>query len=140
MRTRSQLNTLGIEGHLGHRESARLLRSTKVTAGVTILLFTLVNGEAAVEQPDFCRQTSQAALTSCRTAAQSNYWLTLGECDNLADPAAREECRNQASADLQDARQTCDEQNDVRLAACGPLGGSTIRPGDRSVQLCRANR
>ncbi len=72
MKTRSQLNTLSIEDHSGHRESARWLRSAKLTAGVTILLFTLVNGEAAVEQPDFCRRTAQAVLTSCRDGAQSD--------------------------------------------------------------------
>jgi hypothetical protein len=128
MKTRSQLNTLRIEDRSGHRESARLIRSAKLTAGVIILLFSLVNGEAAVEQPDFCRRTAQAALTSCRAGAQSDYWLALGKCDNLADPAARAQCRRQASADLNDARQTCGQQNDVRLGACQRLGGAPYDP------------
>jgi len=54
--------------------------------------------------------------------------LALGKCDNLADPAARAQCQNQASADLNDARQTCQEQNDARLAACARLGGAPYDP------------
>ena len=126
MKTRSELNTAGIEDHSSHR--ARSLRSAKLTAGVTILLFTLVNGEAAVEQPDFCRRTAQAVLTSCRNGAQSDYWLALAKCENLADPAAREECQKQASANLNDARRTCEEQDDARLAACERLGGAPYNP------------
>src|SRR5438094_10606173 len=86
------------------------------------------NAEAGVEAPDFCRRTAQDVLTSCRNAAQSDYSLALGKCDNLADPAARAQCQDQASADLTDARQTCQEQNDARLAACARLGGAPYDP------------
>src|SRR4029077_18368300 len=54
--------------------------------------------------------------------------LALAKCDNLAEPAARSQCQSQASADLNDARQTCQEQNDVRLAACDRLGGAPYDP------------
>ena len=128
MKTRSQLNILGIKDQSGHGQSASLLQSARLTIGVTILLFALVSGEAAVEQPDFCRRTAQAVLASCQAAAQSDYWLALGKCDNLADPDAREECRKQASADLNDERQTCQEQNDARLADCERLGGTPYDP------------
>jgi len=128
MKTHSQLSTLGIENHSAHRASAGLLSSAKFGARVTILLLTLVNGEAAVATPDFCRQTAQDALASCQAGAQSDYSLALGKCDNLSDPAAQQACRTQASADLQDARQTCQEQNDARLAACQRLGGAPYDP------------
>jgi len=86
------------------------------------------NGEAAVATPDSCRQTAQDTLTSCRNAAQSDYSLALAKCDNLADLAARAQCQSQASADLQDARQTCQAQKDARLAACQRLGGAPYDP------------
>ena len=47
MKTPSQLNTLSIEDHSGHRESARFLSSRMLAAGVTILLFTFVHAEPA---------------------------------------------------------------------------------------------
>src|SRR5437667_8843662 len=84
------------------------------------------NGKA--QQTDFCRRTAQDVLASCRDAAQSDYSLALGKCDNLADPTARAQCQSQASADLNDARQTCQEQNDVRIAACDRLGGAPYDP------------
>ncbi|PYK07833.1 MAG: hypothetical protein DME61_11810, partial [Verrucomicrobia bacterium] len=96
-----------------------------------LLIALLVSGLAfngKAQQTDFCRRTAQDALASCRDAAQSDYSLALGKCDNLADPAARAQCQNQASADLTDARQTCQEQNDARLAACGRLGGAPYDP------------
>ena len=128
MKTRSQLNPFGINVHSGHRESARFLSTGTLAAGVTILLFTLVNAEPAAAQPDFCRRTAQDVLTSCREAAKSDYSLALGKCDNLVDPATRSQCQSQALADLNDARQTCQEQNDVRLAACDRLGRAPYDP------------
>src|SRR5438270_3171755 len=122
MKKSSQMKGLDTTDHSRHRKPARLLSSAMLTAGVTILLVTLVEGEATVEQPDFCRLTAQAVLTSCRSAARSDYWLAWGKCDNVADPAARENCREQASADLEDALETCEEQKAVRLAACERLG------------------
>src|SRR2546421_10413114 len=91
-----------------------------------LLIALLVSGLAfngKAQQTDFCQRTAQDALASCRDAAQSDYSLALGKCDNLADPAARAQCQNQASADLTDARRTCQGQNDARPAACARLRG-----------------
>ena len=128
MKTSSQLNTLSIEDHSGDRESTRFLSSGTLAAGVTILLFTLVNAEPAVEPSDFCERTAQAALTSCRRAAESDFWVAWGKCDNLSDPDVRRSCRNQASADLDDALQSCADQNDARLAACERFGPAAYDP------------
>jgi hypothetical protein len=114
MKTPSQVNTLSIEDHSGDRESTRFFSSGTLAAGVTILLFTLANAEPAGEPPDFCERTAQAALTSCRRAAESDFWVAWGKCNNVADPAARENCRNQASTDLNDTWQTCEAQKDGR--------------------------
>jgi hypothetical protein len=128
MKNVSQWKMLGIEDQSGNRKAARFFSLTKLAAAVTIPLFVLVNSEAAVEQPDVCRQTAQTVLTSCQAAAQSDYWLALAKCDNLADPAERENCRRRASADARDARQTCEEQEDARLAACDRLGPAPYDP------------
>jgi hypothetical protein len=88
----------------------------------------LVGAEPAANQTNFCHQTAQAALTSCREGAESDYWVALGKCDNVSDPAARQSCRNRAQVDLNDARQSCDQQNDVRLAACQRLGPTSYDP------------
>ena len=92
MKTPSQLNTLSIEDHSGDRESARFLSSGTLAAGVTILLFTLVNAEPAGEPPDFCGRTAQAALTSCRRAAESDFWVAWGKCTNLCGSCRTAHC------------------------------------------------
>jgi hypothetical protein len=127
LKTPSQFKRLDIEDLSFCRKSVRSLPSAPLMAGV-ILVFSLVNGGAEPKRVDFCRQTAQDVMTSCQAGAQSDYSLALGKCDNLSDPAAREACRTQASADLQDARQTCQEQNDARLAACQRLGGAPYDP------------
>jgi hypothetical protein len=82
-----------------------------LVARVTIFLFTPANAEPAANHTNFCQQTAQAALTSCRRAAESNYWVASGKCDNLSNLRARQDCRNHAWADLDDASQSCDQQN-----------------------------
>jgi hypothetical protein len=128
MNTPIQLNTSGIEYHSGDRGSARFLSSGSLAAGITILVITVVSAEPAADQTSFCNKTAQAALTSCRRAAESDSWVAWGKCDNLSDPGARASCRNQASADLDDALQNCADQNDVRLAACDRFGPAPYDP------------
>src|SRR6185503_19033481 len=92
--------------HSSRRNWARLLRAAMLAAGA-LLAPHLIRGTAGAAAVDFCRQTSQAVLRSCQAGAQSDYCLALGKCSNLADPAAREDCKRQASADLKEALQTC---------------------------------
>jgi hypothetical protein len=122
MKSNTQLKHHGIEGHSCRRESARLLPSAAL-----ILLLGLLNDHVAAAPMGACQLTANAVLKSCRRAAQSDYWVALAKCDNLRDPAAQD-CRRQASADLKDARQSCREQNTVRLAACGRLGEGPYDP------------
>jgi hypothetical protein len=126
MKPASHLKSLGIREHSCRRKSAQVLPSASETAAL-ILVFTLLSGHAAAEPTGACQLTANAVLRSCRRAAQSDYWLALAKCDNLASPAAQD-CRKQASADLKDARQSCREQNTVRRAACGRLGEGRYDP------------
>jgi len=127
METSAQLKRLGTKDHSCHRNPARLLPLAKLTAAA-ILLLTLVNRDAAADQLGACRLTANTVLRSCQRGAQSDYWLALGKCDNIADPAARQHCQKQASADLKDARQSCREQHPVRQAACERLGEAPYDP------------
>jgi hypothetical protein len=127
-KTSSQLKRLDTERHARHRKPAKLLASARLTAGITILVSPLVSAEPAADQATFCHNTAQAALTSCRRAAESDFWVAWGKCNNLLDPDARASCRNQASAGLDDALQSCADQNDVRLAACDRFGPAPYDP------------
>jgi len=92
-----------------------------------VIGFTLA-ATAVAEETDFCHRTSQAALRSCRSGADSDYWLALGNCDNVSDPAARKTCKQQALADSRDAQVTCNDQHSARQAACERLGDDPYDP------------
>ncbi len=83
---------------------------------------------AVAEKSDFCQLTSQAALRSCRVEARSDFWLASGKCDNVSDAAARKTCKQQALADLQDARGGCTDQNAARQVVCQRLGEEPYDP------------
>jgi hypothetical protein len=77
---------------------------------------------------DFCAMTSQDMLGSCQRGARSDYSLALGKCDNVSDAKLRRTCRQQASADLNDAQQSCADQYDARQTACARLGPDPYDP------------
>jgi hypothetical protein len=80
------------------------------------------------EQIDFCQLTSQKALLSCRAGAESDLQLALGKCENVSDPAARQNCQLQALADHQTALALCDAQFTVRQTGCRRLGSQPYDP------------
>ena len=90
-----------------------------------VLAFTAINSAYGA---DACNATSQAAQRSCQTGAESDYALALGNCANVADPAARKACQQQALADLKDAQQTCKDQFAARQELCGRLGSAPYDP------------
>jgi hypothetical protein len=90
-----------------------------------ILAFTAINHALGA---DACKATSQVAQRSCQSGAESDYALALGNCDNVADPAERKTCQQQALADLKDAQQICSDQFVARQELCDRLGGAPYDP------------
>jgi hypothetical protein len=107
----------------------KLLPPSLLAAAVLLGITLVLGNAAAVAQGiDFCQRTAHDALRSCRNGAESKYQLALGTCDNISDTEQRNACQQQASADAKDARQTCRDQNDARLAVCDRLGGAAYDP------------
>jgi len=75
-----------------------------------------------------CGMTSNLALRSCQTAARGDNTLATAKCLNLVDSKAGKDCRRQAAADLKDALQSCQDQDDVRDTACERLGPGPYDP------------
>lgn len=93
-----------------------------------ILVSTLSSRAAAAGTINWCQRTADAVQRSCQAAAQSDYHLALGKCENIANSAQRKACQEQAAADLKEALQTCDDQHDARAAACTRLGPAPYDP------------
>jgi hypothetical protein len=101
--------------------------TSRISSVVTVvgLLCVATQAEARAR---FCTMTAQVALRSCDAGAESDFLLGLGKCDNVADPAARADCNQQASVDLDDALAQCTAQNSSRLGACARLGEEPYDP------------
>jgi hypothetical protein len=118
MRSPSQIYP-GLLNSLGH-----------LTGFAAVFTFALCVGNRAAlaAMRNSCNASARAVATACTTGARSDYMVALGKCENIADPAARKACQDQAKADFKDAIDTCRAQTAARLAACARLGGATYEP------------
>src|SRR5438132_3857853 len=111
------------------RSFVHLLNSARkcpITVGLAIIALGLIGfAEAAT---DFCQKTAQDALQGCQDSARSAQSVSLGKCENISDPAARAGCRKQATADFQEALQTCQDGYASRQAACQKFGPARYDP------------
>ena len=96
----------------------------------TYLTPNLAAGPIAAVTGNACQQTADAALTSCKTAAQSDYKLALGKCINITDPTGRQTCEKRAGTKLKDALDTCEGGFEVRQSACQKFGPAPYRSAD----------
>jgi hypothetical protein len=103
-------------------------RTRVLVAGSGLLAFGLVNGPGVAAGTDSCQQTFLAVAKSCQAEAQSDFWIASGKCVNLSTAAAQKDCRKQATADLKDARLTCQDQLGARDANCDKLGDAAYDP------------
>jgi len=76
----------------------------------------------------FCTNTANAAIKACRNEAKDDFWIAIGNCNNLSGPDEREECKEEADAALGEAREECRDQLDARLEICDALGEGPYDP------------
>jgi len=89
-------------------------------------------------KPDACAQTSMAALTACKLAAQEDYNLALGTCKNVAK-SEQYDCIARAKEEFGSALEECPEQFEARQEVCeaigpGPYLPEGIDPGDFATE------
>jgi len=74
-----------------------------------------------------CAQTSKAALTACKFAAQENYNLALGTCKNVAK-SEQGECNAEAIDNFRSELAECPEQFDAHQEVCDAIGPGPYLP------------
>lgn len=106
---------------------------------LTLLIFGLASNAQAAKAPNLCAATSRDTLTSCKAGAGSDYWLSLGKCDNLPTMLERKACIMQARVDLNNEIDLCEAQYDARQDVCKGLGkgpyNPVINPADFSTTI-----
>jgi hypothetical protein len=110
----------------------------KWTQSLTAVTFTIAtlfaenllaqDKNSTTESTNICLQTARDALASYKSVAQSDYQVAFGKCINIADPAARRSCEQQAATDRSDALDTCNGGFEVRQVSCEKLGPAAYDP------------
>ena len=75
-----------------------------------------------------CTQTTHAAFLACQHEKTDDHWIAVGNCVNLSDPGAREECFLDAKAEFKQAREECSDQKEARHGICEELGEAPYDP------------
>jgi hypothetical protein len=99
------------------------------TVSMAALVLVFSAGIAAAQPAnDACHKTSIAAQAACEADGKDDRWIAVGNCRNLADAAARQQC----IADARDARaeksQECLDQFDARESLCKAIGEAPYDP------------
>jgi hypothetical protein len=96
----------------------------------TLLLSALALPSAAddLSRGLYCTATARFQFDACLAEAQADAARNRALCVNLANPARREACLDDARDDLVEARGECAEQHEARLALCDALGQQRYEP------------
>ena len=103
---------------------------------VSVVLLVSLTGTAtpvqAGDDRDFnsgpCSKTSFAALRACRNESRDDYWIAVGNCNNLLTFGAIKKCLNKAEDDLTEAQEECGAQYEAREGVCEGLGQAPYHP------------
>ena len=79
-------------------------------------------------EPGACSKTAEAAFRACQHEIQDDYWIAIAKCNNLSDPQARADCREEAKAARHEAKELCRAQLEARLDFCTAAGEKRYDP------------
>ncbi|MFQ5701263.1 MAG: hypothetical protein ACE5HU_05410 [Acidobacteriota bacterium] len=123
---------------IGREKVSRVFRGVIRTAslGSALLAVVLLSASVTVafseggegEPGNFCSNTSRAALKACRNESKDDFWITIGNCNNIPDDDAREACIADAKPALREALQDCADQFEARQEVCEALGEAPYDP------------
>jgi hypothetical protein len=74
----------------------------------------------------FCTKTTKAAFKACQHEVQDDYWVSIGNCNNLSE--GHKDCEQEARLLLKEGKQECSDQRAARLEVCGDLGETPYDP------------
>ncbi len=75
-----------------------------------------------------CTATARAARRACRSDVRDDFWTTIGNCANLSDPVATQECSDEAKQARHEERSLCGDRFGARIDLCLALGEDTFEP------------
>lgn len=100
-------------------------------SGTILMCVALVNPALAGQRnskPDFCSRTADAAALACKHEVKDDYWIAIGNCNNLADAGERAQCAKNAKLAMRESEAECGEQHEARLEVCEAVGEAPYDP------------
>jgi hypothetical protein len=77
---------------------------------------------------NFCSATADAAFTACEAEVEDDFWIAKGNCINVSNNGARNQCNKAADAELEEGLDLCGEQFQARVDVCGLVGEARFDP------------
>jgi hypothetical protein len=76
----------------------------------------------------FCSRTAMAAFRAGQNEIKDDYWIAVGNCNNLSEAEDRVECLEDAKAEYKEGRELTKDQREARLELCEELGEAPYDP------------
>lgn len=77
---------------------------------------------------DSCTRTAKAAVLACQHEVKDDFWIAIGNCNNLSDSTERALCVGDAKMTRGEGKTECGEQREARLEVCDALGEAPYDP------------
>lgn len=75
-----------------------------------------------------CTPSAKSAWRACRSAATGDAYLEGAKCQQVADDDERDDCAEEVTGALAEARDECEQQHEGRLEVCDVLGEAPYDP------------
>lgn len=128
------MNTVYWVKEAGPRRSG-LRDASRLTARMAFCVAMICLGCAAAaagkeddDQPGACTLTARAVYRACRLDAGNDYFIAVGNCENLSDQNERAKCKSEAKAALKEGAEECRAQLEARDDLCDAFGEAPYDP------------
>jgi len=98
------------------------------TAMVLIILSIASVSIADDKNKKSCNKTTKAAYKACNHAVKNDYWINIGNCNNLSTVKTGTNCITAAKFIQDEYKDLCDLQADGREAVCESIGQDPYDP------------
>ncbi|MFO1352723.1 MAG: hypothetical protein U1F68_19430 [Gammaproteobacteria bacterium] len=124
----------GSNDHADHRLRRGLIQSVLLTAALSLAGGSLPANAGDDDEDDdnprlgACTKTTNAALRACYFGVRDDFWVAIGKCNNLSNPTAREQCKDEAEDARDEGNAACGPQFVARTQICKALGEAPYDP------------
>lgn len=121
------------------RKTSKSLTS-KIAIACLAVLFVVILGSGLVNfdvsqakggsghGEKFCSQTAKAAYKAGMNEVKDDYWIAVGNCNNLSEAEDRAECLEDAKAESKEGKELSKDQREARLEICEDIGEAPYDP------------